>query len=331
MEQSDRELEIRLQKIKDEWNKQDYKSCSEAICFYDLRLMLEHFQPLQQLIRDIAIDRPISSDIKTAQADVVIVEQAVQSGEVDAKQAQRITTLEEEIFSLKQNLAETEKRLSDEQARLQTIQKELVSTQEEKQIYQQKIEQLSADLGNTEQHVLHEKARSKELEQQLERAVTDADELNKQVSGLKEELKQNQINLPVLDILRQETALAQRLGLAELSSNALQAVIKMVAVLSQLDSLERLWDVLKEHCKDTNRKISDTELCLLQSALEWYNYNWNTRPFKLLMPEVGSTYDYEKQQKSTCTPTGEVVLELVLPGIADGAGKVIRKTVVATH
>lgn len=330
MEKLDKDLQARLQKIEDEWNKKDYKFWSGKMCFYDLRVMLEHFQPLQQLIREIVTEQSTSNEVKLTQAAAVTETQPIQASKVDTGQAERIAALEAELAKLSKALTEANENLAAEQASLHATQQQLAGSQEQSQHYQQQSNQLAADLKQAEQLLLQAQTHSNQLELQLKNAVTNTERLNKQVSSLEAELKHSQINLPVLEFLRQETVVAQRLGLADLSSNTLQAVIRVIAVLSQRDSLERLWDVLKERCEDSNRALSSDEFALFNSALEWHNHNWSTRPFQLLMPAVNSSYDFEKQQKSTHTHSGETIAELRLPGIADGAGKVIRKSIVAT-
>lgn len=331
MGQPDKDLSDRLQKIESEWAKEKCSIFSESMRFYDLRIMLEHFPPLQQLIREIATDQLIPRNVERQAAVAVTETQAAQISEVDSRYSERIATLEKELAKFDQLLAEAEKNLAVEQGSLHTAQQQLTNSREQSQRDQQEIEQLTANLKLAEQSMLQTQAHNEQLELQLQEAITDTDKLSKQVNGLKTELKQSQVDLPILEYLREESSLAQRLGLAELPTNTLHAVVKMVAVLSQRDSLERLWDVLKERCEANNRRLNNNEAVLFQSALEWYNHNWSTRPFQLLMPEIGAAYDFDKQLKSTHTQSGEIVVEVRLPGIADGAGKVICKPIVATR
>ena len=133
---------------------------------------------------------------------------------------------------------------------------------------------------------------------------------------------------PALDLLRDDPELAQAIGLAGLPDDDTQALIQTVAVLSQLDNLQRLWDALKERCEAGNRPASASELALLESALAWHNHNWLTRPYRLIEATPSSAYDFSRHLPSRHTPKGETVAALHLPGIADGSGKPLCKALV---
>jgi hypothetical protein len=136
---------------------------------------------------------------------------------------------------------------------------------------------------------------------------------------------------PELNFLRNAPALARQTGLADLSSDDTQALIRTVAVLSQLDNLKQLWNILKGHCEADKRPVSAAERALLASALAWHNHNWQTKPYRLIEAAPSTAYDYEKHQRSPSSTTGETIAALYLPGIADGSGRPFCKALVHTR
>lgn len=134
-----------------------------------------------------------------------------------------------------------------------------------------------------------------------------------------------------LEWLRRDTELARRLELTDLPGDATQALIRVVAVLAQRDNLERLWSVLKERCEAENRAVDSNELALLTAALAWHNHNWRSKPYQLLEETPGTPYNFERHLRSQHACGGETISELLLPGIADGRGRLICKALVRTQ
>ena len=134
-----------------------------------------------------------------------------------------------------------------------------------------------------------------------------------------------------LALLRQDTALAQALGLEPLPGDDTQALIQTVAVLSQRDNLERLWNALKDRCEANKRPATAGEHALLQAALDWHNHNWRTRPYRLIEAPPASAYHFDHHQRSRHASTGETISAQHLPGIADGSGRLLCKALVHTQ
>lgn len=134
-----------------------------------------------------------------------------------------------------------------------------------------------------------------------------------------------------LALLRQDGELARQLGLADLPQDDMAALIRVVAVLAQRDNMQRLWEVLRSRCEAEQRAVSPAELQLLQTALEWHNHNWQSRPYQLLEVPPGAAYDFNRAQRSQQALAGETVSQLRLPGIADGSGKALCKALVLTR
>jgi myosin heavy subunit len=162
------------------------------------------------------------------------------------------------------------------------------------------------------------------LEQQLQQARRDLDNYHAK-------LERSSAAPAELNQLRTDTELAQRLELTDLPKDNNQAMIRVVAVLAQLDNIERLWNVLKNRCEMCDRPASDAERALFGAALTWHNHNWRTRPYQLKEVLPGTAFQFEQQQRSRHSASGETVKELRLPGLADGSDKIICKILVSTH
>lgn len=170
--------------------------------------------------------------------------------------------------------------------------------------------------------------RSRTVEQELHSA-------QRQLASLEQELarqrQQQGAQPPALALLRQDSALAQRLDLADLPADTSAALIRVVAVLAQMNSIERLWDALKENCERERRPASAEETALLQNALDWHNHNWSRRPYTLHRPRTGDSFDFSKEQRAAASPSGDTLSAVWLPGIVAGSGNVQKKALVATR
>lgn len=198
---------------------------------------------------------------------------------------------------------------------------------EESQRLQLECEKTLAELNSCTATVraLEQKIRSlddehRQLQNQLQRASSE----------LAEERARHSI-APELTLVRRDLQLAQDMGLADLPDDNTQALIQTVAVLAQLDSLKRLWGVLKDRCEAGKRQATTDERALLQAALAWHNYNWRSQPYRLIDAAAGSGFNYVDHQRSRHVTKGETVTALQLPGIADGNGKALCKALVTTR
>lgn len=184
------------------------------------------------------------------------------------------------------------------------------------------------DAATLRQQLAEAQQRSRAVEQELRSA-------QRQLASLEQELarqrQQQGAQPPALALLRQDSTLAQRLDLADLPADASAALIRVVAVLAQMNSIERLWDALKENCERDRRPASAEETALLQTALDWHNHNWSRRPFTLHRPRSGDSFDYSKEQRAAASPSGDTLSAVWLPGIVAGSGHVQKKALVATR
>jgi hypothetical protein len=272
----------RLDKLAKSWDDEPGSFTHEKLTPPDLRLLLEHFPPLQALIR--ALAAPDDSAARTAD----------NLYPTPALSAANWKVLESELHDLKTQLAETEASWRQSQAEAQRLKQTLSAAQAE-------LQQIKAE--NT-------------------RLAHERDQAIRQLAALAPH--------PLLTIIQQLPDLAEAFALIPpANANPQEALIRAVAILSQLETIERLWDRLKDRCNRDRRRARNEELKLLTTALAWHNLNWQ-RPYQLQTPLQGSLYDYDSQQRCTATASGERIQDVWLPGIADPNGKLLRKALVAT-
>lgn len=285
----------RLMELASLWDEQSKSGMFDKFTPADLRLMLESFAPLQDIIRQIV------NQSAAPEATALLASANSSPSTAEEAHLQQLEETRVEMAHLKNQAsedAEKLKRAADNIAQ----QSEQIAT-------------LKQDKIQLEQQIVSEQQQAANLQQEI-------DHLNKK-------LAQSQ-SIDELEILRNDTELARNLGV-KLPANDQQALIAIVAVLAQKDNLERLWDNLKARCEAEKRPANNKELTLLLSALGWYNHNWKLRPFQLLQSTEGASFDFEQQQKAKHHTDGETLSQIWLPGLADGAGKPLRKTLVLTR
>lgn len=281
----DKDSRKRLEKLADLWAEPPSSWLLEKFTFADLRLVLEHFAPLHDLIRAItavpAVDSPGTVTLETT-----------------------------DLGAARNDLDRVQTELEDAQAQCRALQTELA--------------QGNATIEKLRQALVEQEQARKPLEKQLQQTQKD-------LSACRAELTRHSSAPAELALLREDVELAQRLGLTDLPADATQAMIQVVAVLSQRDNLQRLWDALKDRCEAQNRPAREPERALLIAVLGWHNHNWRTRPYRCIEAEPSAAYNFEHHQRSRHTPTGESVGELRLPGIADSSGKPLCKALLSTR
>lgn len=291
----DKDRRKRLEEITPDWQESPSWRLKN-LTVVDLRLLLEHHAPLQDLIRAIA---------------------AVPAGGAPAALAHETTALRGQLAGMEVAHGEIEDERARLQADLERAQEELAALQSHCRALQASLTECSA----ATQKLLQDKREQEDLRQQLENQLRQA----------RRDLARSGGSPAELALLRADADLAGQLDLAELPADDTRALIQLVAVLAQRDNLERLWNVLKERCEAGNRPASDAERALLGAALGWYNHNWRTKPYRLVDAAPGAAYDYEQQLRCRQTAAGETVNELRLPGIADGSGRLRCKALVSTR
>lgn len=302
----------RLEKLGEQWEERSFRP--EKITVSDLRLLLENFPPLQALICQIAAS---AGQLGEVAVDVLA---PIDFPNDAAPSLQRTQALEDATQALAQKdaqLAQLQAQIGERDASLEKL--------------QEKATQVADDLKKCKATVEKLQKEKEGAKEEIKTLKDERNQLHKNWQQTQNELASAQARartVPELALLRSDPQLAQDMGLGELHEDDTQALIQVVAVLSQLDSLTRLWDRLMKRCEADNRLATESEHALLQTALEWHNHNWLSKPYCLLNVAEGSRYDYGAQLRSSNTPKGETVAALLLPGIASHAGEALCKPLV---
>ena len=289
----DKESRKRLEKLESQWSEPYDAMLLKGLTLPELKLLLEHFTPLQDLIRALV---------------------ATPAGASPGALAHETASLRDQA-SAAQDSAE---------AALASTQAELAQAHERCRAAKHDLNQCTTKV----QELVEQNRLQKQTVQQLEQ---QCQQLQNDLSAAQAQLARSGSAPAELALLRQDTALAQALGLEPLPGDDTQALIQTVAVLSQRDNLERLWNALKDRCEANKRPATAGEHALLQAALDWHNHNWRTRPYRLIEAPPASTYHFDHHQRSRHASTGETISAQHLPGIADGSGRPLCKALVHTQ
>ena len=292
----DKDSKKRLNKLEEEWDKPGFSY--NQLTAFDLHLLLENFQPLQDLIRTIVAAELQTSPTTQSEDAAVSVPMADDS---DALKNAR-----NELIQVRSEMAALSKSAHQAQSDLNDCKTHAAKLLREKNSYKQEIKDLKTEYT--------------QLQSQLQQIQTDLADAQSHISAV-----------PELAFLRSDPQLAQAMGLDDLPADDTQALIQTVAVLAQIDNLKRLWEALKDRCEAEKRPASAAENSLLQAALNWHNYNWRSLPYHLINAAPASRYDYETQSRSRHVTKGETVAAMHLPGIVDGSGKTLCKALVQTQ
>lgn len=295
VQELDKDSRKRLEKFQEEWDS-THSFMLEKLTLPDLRLLLEHYRPLQDLIRAIAGTAQGGSPLAAAQ----------------------------QTSDLREQLQDTENIAQAATAAQAEAEAEVDALSQQCQALQHDLNQCSA----ASQKLLQEKTSAQEALRQLEKQLQQA---QKELASTRTELARVGSAPAELKLLQSDSELARRLELADLPNDVTLALIRVVAVLAQRDNLERLWAALKERCEAENRAAHAEERALLAAALSWYNHNWRNKPYQLVEVASGAAYDFERHLRSQHTTGGEKISDLRLPGIADGSGRLSCKALVSTR
>lgn len=276
----------------------------------DLRLLLENFAPLQNLIRAL-VTETVGGHAPITTAPHLAETQAHHDDNGDlAKQLEAAllakAQAEQEIIGLKKDLNDCNNAVA-----------RMLKTRDE---HQSTIDTLRHEYQQAQQQWAQDR-------QKLERELWQCkDELNE----CQEQLQRNGRAPFELEFLRKDSALADVLGLAHLPADNIAALTRVVAVLSSEDGVKSVLSALKDRCEAENRAINANERALLVASVAWLNHNWPSHPYQLVEVPAHSDYKFETQQRFKHSATGDTVTETILLGFADSAGKVICKPLVRT-
>lgn len=281
----------RLDELAKDWEA-ECKGIFSGFSLSDLHLLLQHFAPLQQLIRQLAVSEdPVQTDVRQPVS----------------------TAYGDETLSLAQEAASVNPDQRDELAALLQQERDLRT-------------QLENKLSDATSHLSHSQQQCQRLEQTLQQLQQQQQRHHAELDALRQSGQS-----PVVTLLCQDVSLATDLGLDGMGADGSADLVRCVAVLSQLDTIRQLWDLLKARCEQQLRPASDGELALLGSALAWHNHNWRQKPYQLYQPALASGFDFNKAQRALGTPpSGESLRGVWLPGISDHAGRMQKKALVVT-
>ncbi len=201
------------------------------------------------------------------------------------------------------------------------LQEKLNREQSAHKITQSKSDQHANDLSNRNTEINNLKSEINQLEKKLANANNSVQQAHSELQA---------IGGTELAHIRQDAKLASALQLENLPDDNTQALIQLVAVLSQKNSVERLWHFLKDRCEAEKRPVTETELRMLESAVSWLSFNWLTHPYSVASVSTGDRYNFDEHTRSVSTPTGEVIQCVYLPGVKQSNGKALYKTLVLT-
>lgn len=300
----------RLDELANDWDVGS-NGLSLGLHLSDLRLLLQHFAPLKQLIHQVAMDNEnvVPTEIKhisTITSGVGEQHSSVASAEQEQDKVDKLTSQLQLESGLR---AQIEMQLGDAVAQLSQLQKD--------------NQQLKSVLQHENTLRLEEQAKCRETESRLQQLQqhyqTELDALQRSVQS------------PVTEMLYQDMALANALGLDDMGRDARIDFVRCVAVLSQFDTIKQLWDELKDRCEQQERAVTVNELMLLENALSWHNYNWQQKPYRLYRPTSGASFDFNRQQRAVgSSNSGELLCDIRLPGISDHGGRLQKKALVVT-
>ncbi|MGB9670813.1 MAG: hypothetical protein ACPLXR_06650 [Halothiobacillaceae bacterium] len=270
----------RLETLEKGWDKvpDSFWGKKLTLTLPDLRLLLNHFQPLRQLIWEIArgADATAEATPRAEAGDTLRLEQALKDLEACTLTRKE---LQLRMQALQQQLNETKAALSTERARCTTLQHQLKAAQ----------------------------AEAAQQKQEAERWQKEA-----------ERAKRSAAAHPVLQAIAALPEVARRMELAALPEDPALALAHAAAVLAEQDNLLRLWDALADQASAQNPKLCASGQVLLQAALEWHNLNHQSRPARLDEPAPGAAFDYNRHNRAPATPTGEIIDTVWLPALLRG-------------
>lgn len=133
--------------------------------------------------------------------------------------------------------------------------------------------------------------------------------------------------LALLKAVRADEELAHDWLLPD-GENEGQQLVRLIARISQWDTVVDLWDLLANRCKRDKRAATSTELQILTTAVKVHNLRWRGRQAKLCNAETGSPFDFRHHQRGT--PTGETISAQWLPGLTNAGGENQKNPLVQT-
>lgn len=108
-----------------------------------------------------------------------------------------------------------------------------------------------------------------------------------------------------------------------------QQLVRLIARVSQWDTVVDLWDLLATRCKQNKCAATPAEHQILAAALATHNLRWIGRQAGFRHADIGTTYDYRHHQR-LATTTGDTVRSQCLPGLVNAGGESQKLPLVQT-
>lgn len=135
------------------------------------------------------------------------------------------------------------------------------------------------------------------------------------------------VELHLLELVTQDAELA-RAWLGEHAEPQGRQLVRLIAVASQWNQIQLLWDRLAERCRTARRPASAAEQQILEASIALHNLIWDGKQAKVVHTTAGTAFDHDIHERGT--PTGELIHQEWLPGLINAAGNRNRKVLAAT-
>lgn len=293
----------RLELLEKAWGEEVGKLVAMSLSPADLRLLFEHFEPLQALVRRLATDAPLAEALDANEKPRSAGKKPARAQCDDLET--RVRQLEDELGHAYQMARQAQQQLAD--------------VERQNRIQQQRFE-----------------AELKEAREDLRKAqaVANNERLARQAcEGRVAELKaQSHFGTAgqAFAALRADPEIASRLGLSGLGDDV-DSLVRVVAVLAQKDNVLRLLDALSDSAQKRKEPLAAGERALINAAVRWLNHNWQTKPYELEEPKHGTAFESDRHRRARYTPTGETINRVLVPGLRSSTGALEYKPVVETR
>lgn len=259
-----------------------------------------------------------------------------------------LKNLRGENYQLKNNLARAQQRVKDLEQRIQTAQSENYRLENDLSEAQRRVKNLeqqfqTAQYRNSrlENSLSQSEKSSRSLQKRFEDWQSSFDIEHQRANNLERELKEANIKLMRLnaqlnDRFDRGWELFQKYkGVGSHARQLLQGVFphenftSFICGGAQTDSLETLWDVLRECIMNGNQHDAEILREIFEYCLELVNASKVQSVYSILPVNVGDRFDFEVHSEAPGSRAQGKISSVWLPGYRnDYNGRIIRKSIV---
>lgn len=259
-----------------------------------------------------------------------------------------LKNLRGENYQLKNNLARAQQRVKDLEQRIQTAQSENYRLENDLSEAQRRVKNLeqqfqTAQYRNSrlENSLSQSEKSSRSLQKRFEDWQSSFDIEHQRANNLERELKEANIKLMRLnsqlnDRFDRGWELFQKYkGVGSHARQLLQGVFphenftSFICGGAQTDSLETLWDVLRECIMNANQHDAEILREIFEYCLELVNASKVQPVYSSLPVNVGDRFDFEVHSEAPGSRAQGKISAVWLPGYRnDYNGRIIRKSIV---